>query len=222
MPAAHGYIGSTVSFSHYNRHLGDSGLAVSVQYLRSMPDDTGMFLIRSRKISGGIHQCQQRNIEAITESDEPCRFVRSIHIKNTGQDSGLISDNPDRLTSEPCKTYHHVSGIMLLYFKEIRCVHNATDDIFHAVGLSAVIGNYIVTKGLIRGNRFSGRRVLIRISREEGEQFLECVECLGFTFRIEMGISGDGGMGHCAPQFLLGYIFSQNRLNDLRPCNEHV
>ena len=50
-----------------------------------MPDDSQPLLVFPRQVAGDIGNGKQRNVEGVTEPDEPGDFVRSIDVKAAGK-----------------------------------------------------------------------------------------------------------------------------------------
>ena len=99
-----------------------------------MPDDPAIFLIRARQEAGDIYDIDQRDLERITETDEPGRFVRSIDIQAAGHDPGLVGDDPHGRTVQPCQAGDDVPGIHPMRFHIFSVVHDAPDHLVHVVG----------------------------------------------------------------------------------------
>ena len=115
MTRVHGDITATISLTQDNRNLGNRRFGISIQYLRTMADHTGMFLVDARQIARHIFQRDNRNIERIAETDKTCSFIGTV---------AIIHDTFDNVTNivrlfRICRNHifdvHYRSGFLRLY-----------------------------------------------------------------------------------------------------------
>jgi len=93
MLRAHHIVGTTIGFSCNEGDLGDSGFCISIKKLSAVFYDATKFLGSTRKESGHITQGDDRDLESITEPNEPCSFDTSIDVQTTSQDLGLVGNH---------------------------------------------------------------------------------------------------------------------------------
>src|SRR5688500_5245276 len=122
MFGSHDAIRAAVSLSRNDRDLGNRRLGKRKQQLCAVPHDPVMFLPDARQKARDILESNQRNIEAVAKTHESGGFYGGIDVQNTRKKSGLVGNDPDRISSQPGKTNHDVRREMLLYFEEISLI----------------------------------------------------------------------------------------------------
>src|SRR5688572_19674614 len=87
-----------------------------------MRDYSAVFLRNAWKKSGHVLKCNQRNIEAVAEPDEPSGFDRSTNIQNSREKHWLVCNDADRLATKSPEADAYVLRIQFLHFKEVSIV----------------------------------------------------------------------------------------------------
>ena len=141
MLRTHGDVSASVGLAEDHRHLGYGGLAVCVEHLCSMADNAPIFLGGSWQEARHIHQCQQRDIEAVTGTDEPGSFIGGIDIHASCLFAGLIRNHANAPAMESDQPGEHVFGKMGLVFQKCPAVGQRLDDGTHVIRSAGVIWN---------------------------------------------------------------------------------
>ena len=95
-----------------------------------------MLLPATGQETGHILERHQRN--------EASRFVRSIDIQHTGQESRLIRYYTNRLASQAGKADHHILGKMRHHLEKIMVINHRFDHILNVIGNVQIIGNHLL------------------------------------------------------------------------------
>ena len=93
MLGGHNIVGASVCLSCNEGDLGDSGFCVSIKQLSAVFYYATKFLGSTRQESGHITQGDDRDLESIAESNEPCSFDTGIDVQTTSQDLGLVGNH---------------------------------------------------------------------------------------------------------------------------------
>ena len=104
-----------------------------------MADDSAVFLGCSRQEGRDIHQCQDRQAEAVAEPDKTGHFVRCMIIQGTAHNRGLIRHEAYGFPVHTGKSDHHIPGKILLYLKKASFIRNPANDILHVIGTPGII-----------------------------------------------------------------------------------
>ena len=223
MTRVHGDITATISLTQDNRNLGNRRFGISIQYLRTMADHTGMFLVDARQIARHIFQRDNRNIERIAETDKTCSFIGTVAIQYTCQHHRLISNETDSFTTHAAKTDHNVGCPQLLYFQEVGIIHDTFDNVTNIVRLFRICRNHIFDvhyrSGFLRLYHFC---TFLVIPRDKTNQTFNLLETLLLALCVEMSITGCFRMDTCTTQVFHRNIFAQHGLDHIRTCNKHL
>ncbi len=141
MLAVHHAICAAICFPCYHSHLWNRRLAKSIKQLSAMSNDAPMFLVDTWQESGNILKNDQWDVEAIAEAHETCRLRTSVDIENTGKNHRLVSDNPDRVTSQACVPDHDVLSIAFLDLVKLTMIDDHPDRFFNIVWFIRAIWN---------------------------------------------------------------------------------
>jgi len=83
-----------------------------------MANDSAPFLLSSRQITRNVRDGQERDVEGVTATDEPRRFVRRIAIQTARHYLRLVGDDADRLAVDSGQTGNQVFGEIRLVFED--------------------------------------------------------------------------------------------------------
>ena len=100
-----------------------------------------MFLCASRQEARYVFESNDRNIEAVAETDKARSLVRSIDVEHTGQVSRLVGYDTYRTSAQASKSYHDVLGKVRHHFKEVVVVDYRFNDVLDVVRHVRVIRN---------------------------------------------------------------------------------
>lgn len=120
----HDIVCSTISLACDDGELGDSSLAVGIQKLGTMSNDTTVFLTSTRQEARNVNKRQQWDVECITEANEASSLHRGVNVEDTRGDKRLVSNHTDSLAIETRETNNYVLGVGRSQFKEAVFVRN--------------------------------------------------------------------------------------------------
>ena len=104
-----------------------------------MTNHSTPLLVGAGQVPRHVGNRQQRNVEAIAESDEPGCLIGGIHVKTAGEMHGLVGDDANGVAVQPPESNDHVLGKVRLNLKKIAVVHNRLDDLLHIVGRPGIV-----------------------------------------------------------------------------------
>ena len=99
-----------------------------------------MLLLDAGQEARHIDERDQRNVEAVAESDEARRLVRGVDVQHAGQHLGLLRDDPDASSLDAGESADDVPREMLMHLGERLGVDDSGDDATHVVGALRRIG----------------------------------------------------------------------------------
>ena len=118
MFAAHGDVGTTVCFTQNDIDLDRCRFGISVEQFCTMTDDSLVFLIFSRKESGNVSQCNDRNVVSVTVADKAGSLITGIAVQNAGHIIWLVGYDTYGDSFQTTKSNNDVFGKFFLYFYE--------------------------------------------------------------------------------------------------------
>jgi hypothetical protein len=71
-------------------------------------------LTRSRKETRHINKYNKWDVEAVTESNEPCSFIAGIDVKYPSKNLGIVSYYANGIPIKSCKSYYNILCPVLL------------------------------------------------------------------------------------------------------------
>src|SRR6185436_9619947 len=86
---AHHVVGATIGLTGNHRELGDGRLAKSVEELGAVLDDPAVLLGNTGKEAWDVLEGDERDVEAVAETDEPGAFERSTDVEHPREHRGL-------------------------------------------------------------------------------------------------------------------------------------
>ena len=225
MLAAHDDISPAVGLARDNRDLGHGGLGIGEDQLGAVADDPAVFLVDAGHESGDIHQSHDGDVEAIAEPDEAGRLGRGVDVQDSGQILRLVAHQTHRASVHPGKPHHHVGGEVLVDLQELFIVDDLVDDLPHVVGPVGVVGQQVAQVGLPAVRRVVGGfqgAVLQVVAGQKTQKVAHLVDAFLFSLVDKVGHAAAGGMGCRAAQFLVGHLFTGDRLDHLGAGDVHL
>src|SRR5712691_10788230 len=136
-----------------------------------MPNYPVVLLIYPRQEPRNIHQCQDRDVESITEPDEACSLDGGINVKGPGVDLGLVRNDPNRVSVESSESDDDILSPKRLYLKQFASINDPGYDVPDIVRLIRVVRQDIVELTLVpnRWFRFRSRRVFGVVGWDEAQ-----------------------------------------------------
>ncbi len=101
---AHDVVGPAIRLPGDDSELRHCGLAVGVQQLGPVLDDAAVLLGDAGQEAGDVFKGDERDVEGVTEPDEPGSLDRGVDVEDAGQHRGLVGDDPDRLRHPAVRT----------------------------------------------------------------------------------------------------------------------
>src|SRR5262249_45777876 len=91
----HYAVRAAISFSRNHSNLGHCRLGKCVEEFRAVFDDATVFLRNAGQKAGHVFERDERNIEAVAETNKARAFDRAVDIENSGQKSRLVGYDAD-------------------------------------------------------------------------------------------------------------------------------
>ena len=113
-----------------------------------MSNDSPVLLFGPWHESRHINQADERDIEVVAKPHKPGPLDRGIIIEYPGQDSRLVGNEPDGLSSQSAESDNEVARKCLVDFKKLLAVEDAVYQYLHIVRLVRVSGDQIVEGGV--------------------------------------------------------------------------
>ncbi len=190
-----------------------------------MFDDPAVFLMSSRQKTGHVFIDDERDVEGITEPNEPGPFDGSIDIETSGHDTGLIGHDADGHAVQPTITDHDVFRPVLVDFEEISVVHIGSNDAANVVGLIGIGWNdipqgFVLAHGIVLGGRPGW--IFHIVLGQKRHQFADHLETGTVVGCRKMGHAALGIVGHGAAEVFLADSFTGDRFDDFGTGDKHV
>src|SRR5215218_572600 len=119
---AHDVVGSAVSLSGYDGHLGHRRLGECIEELGPVADDPTPLLVRPRQKAGHVHEREKRDVERVAEPHETRPLDARVYVESTSEHHWLVPDDAHRVAVQPRKAHHQVLRPALLYLVELPVV----------------------------------------------------------------------------------------------------
>ena len=222
---AHNNVRTTVRLTQGNGNLGHSSLAVSVEQLSTVQDNSVVLLTCTRQESWNVNQRYDRNIEGVAETNETCTLTAGVNVEHTCVASRLVGYDTYALTVEASETYDDVLSELRLYLEELAIIGNSSDNLVHIVCLVGVLRDNLVQSVLHTVDRIGARlrRSCLHVVRwDVAQQSLNHLQTLFLGLSCEVGYTRLGSVNRCTTQVLLVDILAGNGLYNLWTCEEHV
>ncbi len=177
----HHAVSAPVSLARDNGDLRHSRLCKRVDELGAVRNDTAVFLRHTRHKARHIFKRYQRNVEAITESNETRALNRRVDIQHTRKKRGLISDNPDRTPTQPREPDTDVRRKHLLHFEEVTIIDDRVDHFANVVRLIRSLGNQVVEfrlNAIMAVAHFNTWRIFKIVRRNKRKEFTHDPQCM--------------------------------------------
>ena len=142
-----------------------------------MADDATVLLIAAGQECRNVHQRNQRDVEAIAETDEARPFVGGVDFKCPCRHLALVGNNADGFTGKSGKADHQVLRIVTLHFKKAVFVHKGVNHFMHVIGKFCVTGDNLGKRGgAIRFPALDDHRVLGVVLGQIAQQLAHAVQ----------------------------------------------
>ena len=211
----------TVTFGH-------GRLGVRVDELRAAADDALPLLAGAGQEPGNVHKGQNGDVERVAGAHEPGRLLRRRDVEATGEVQRLVGHDPDRPALDPAEADHDVLRVERVHLEELAVVEHVLDDPVHVVGLVGRVGDERVEfevgvghpTGRPARRRPTGSSRLFEGRYDSSARTYSMASVLigGEVVRVAaLGVVGAG-----AAELLEADVLAGDRLDDVRPGDEHV
>ena len=228
----HHAVGAAVGLAGDHGDLGDGGLAVGVEQLRSAPDDAVEFLLGAGQEAGNVDEHDDRDVEAVAGPNESGGLLRGVDVQAAGELGGLVGDNADRPTIDAAESDDDVLRVTGLHLEEFVIVEDPGDDLVHVIRLvrrvrdqgvefEVLLGEVVLDRTRMR-RRGMAWRLGVVVGRQVAEQFAHIIE--GVLLAGGDVVRGTG-LGHvclCAAEFFHGDVLTGDGLDDVGSGDEHL
>ena len=216
---------TTIALAEVYSHLRHSSFAISVEQLRTVGDDSVVFLTRAGQETGHVYQADDGDVEGVAETYEACTLAASIHIEHTSVNLRLVGYDTHALTVETSETDDDVLCKIALHFEELTIVHHCANHFIHVVCHVGVVGDDFVEECFfaVDGVRaFHARSALAVVLGEEREQTADETCEFFFSLCTEMCYTALLGVHTRTAKFFLCHLFARHRFHHFRTSEEHV
>ncbi|ENN89690.1 hypothetical protein RHSP_69692 [Rhizobium freirei PRF 81] len=221
----HHVIGATIGLARDQRHHRHRGLGIGKQQLGAMLDHAAIFLRRAGQETGHVDQGQDRNVEGVAETNEPCGFARGVDVETAGQHHRLIGDDANRLPLHAHEAGDDVAREGCLQLEEFALIGKGVDQLLHVIRLVGAVGNERV-EPIFQPRRVvvesPDRRLLAIVQRQEVEEQPDMLQRLDIILEGAVGNRGFRGVGACAAELFGRDDLVRYRLHYVRAGDEHV
>src|SRR3990172_3823949 len=221
----HDDIRPSVGLAGDHRQARDRRLAEGIEQFGAVADDPTVFLSHPGEKTRNIDEDHERDVEGITEANEPGSLLGRVDIECPGQLRGLVAYHSDRVPVEPGEANHDVPGPVLVDLIEVALVHNVLDESDHVVGLVGRVGDdrievVVHTVGHVDGSKVGCyfHVVLGQVRHQIPDFFEGRAPVVG----DEMGYPGRSGVGQRTAQLLEGHVFTGDCLDHVGARYEQV
>ena len=182
-----------------------------------------MFLVGARHEGRNINECDQRNVEAVAETNEACALVGCIDLERTGDAVALVCYDTDGLAFDPCESDNDVLGKVCRYFHEAVIVDKSRDHIADIVGCFRV-GRYDLRDRSACIYRCTGNLIGIAfvVIRQISDQTTYAVQALKVVRIYEVCYAACRSVYACAAELACCDLFTCDRLNNGRSGDIHL
>src|SRR5699024_8294492 len=98
-----------------------------------MSNDTAMFLLYAWKESSDIFKCNDRDVEAITETNKALCFFARIDVETAVKIFRLVAHKSNRLFINASETNHNIFSHVFMYFITTVFIHDLIDHLFNII-----------------------------------------------------------------------------------------
>ncbi len=147
-----------------------------------MLDDAAVLLGHSRQETGHVYKGDERDVEAVTEADEPGRLDGSADVQHSRKHGWLVGDHAHRLPAQPGKADDDVAGVVRLHLEKRTVVHDPLDHLPHVVWAGRAVGydvEQLLVPAVIGIGGMARRRLVKIVAGHVRHQFADGREAFG-------------------------------------------
>ena len=109
-----------------------------------MVDHAIVFLTCAWKETRNINECQDRDIEGVTETYKTSSLARCVRVEAACHNLWLVGNNAHTLSIHAGKTHNDVLGPVGMNLEELTVIDNGSNSIIHVVGLIGTLRDELV------------------------------------------------------------------------------
>ena len=222
---AHSDVGAAVSFTQNHGDLRNCSFAVCEQHLSAVTNYASIFLLFARQEARNVDNVQNRNVEAVAETNEASCFIGCVVVKAACHECWLVSNDTNSLSVHTSEAGDDVLCEFLSYIVVFAIINNGFQYIIHIVRCIGAFRHNGVQSWISSGRIVSGfydRSVFHVVAREEAEQVTNLFNAVFVVFSCELSYAGCTVMGHSAAESFSGDLFAGDGFNDSRAGQEHL
>src|SRR5580704_8772615 len=135
-PGIHHDVGAAVSLAQDDLDPWNGRVTVRVEQPRAVPDNAVMLLPHAREESRHVDERDERDVERVTELNEPGRLLRRVYVKNARADQWLARHDSRGPAAEAAEGAHDATCPFGVQFQDLMAIGDLSDHGAHVVGLS--------------------------------------------------------------------------------------
>mmetsp|Transcript_21305 Transcript_21305/g.46439 ORF Transcript_21305/g.46439 Transcript_21305/m.46439 type:complete len:294 (-) Transcript_21305:880-1761(-) len=221
----HDVVRAAVRLARDNRHLGYGRFGVRKEKLRAMSDDATVLLRPPWKEARHVDEGKDWDVEAVAETHKTRRLNRGVDVEAARELLWLVGHDTDGAPFHASEASKNVRGKSGGHLEQVAIVENAAHEVAHIVrhvgvlwdhGLQRLVRTVARVLGVARRRRFTVARW------QEAHETAHLHERLQVIQRREVRHARSARVRARAAEHLGRHLLVRNRLDNLRPCHEHV
>ena len=216
---------TTIALTQCDSNLWHGSLAVSVEQLCTVEDDSVVLLTCTWQESWYVYERYDRNIEGIAETNEAGCLAASVYIEYTCVSCWLVGYDTNALTIEAGETCNDVLGELRLNFEELSVIGYSTNHLIHIVCLVWIVWDNLVQSIVHAVDRVCALyawSLFCIVARDVREQAFDHLDSLFLSLSSEVGYTTLGCVNRCTTEVLCIDVLTSYGLDNLRTSQEHI
>ena len=216
---------TTIALTQCDSNLWHGSLAVSVEQLCTVEDDSVVLLTCTWQESWYVNERYDRNIECVAETNEAGCLAASVYIEYTCVSCWLVGYDTNALTIEAGETSDDVLGELRLNLEELSVIGYSTNHLIHIVCLVRIVWDNLVQSIVHAVDRVCALyawSLFCIVARDVREQALDHLDSLFLCLCCEVGYTTLGCVNRCTTEVLCIDVLTSYGLDNLRTSQEHV
>ena len=216
---------TTIALTQCDSDLWHGSLAVSVEQLCTVEDDSVVLLTCTWQESWYVNERYDRNIEGIAETDEAGCLAASVYIEYTCVSCWLVGYDTYALTIEAGETCDDVLGELRLNLEELSVISYSANHLIHIVCLVRILRDNLVQSIVHTVDRVCALyawSLFCIVAWDVREQALDHLDSLFLCLGSEVGNTTLGCVNRCTTEVLCIDVLTSYGLDNLRTGQEHI
>ena len=223
--AVHHDVGTSVCLAGDEGDLRHGSLSIGIEQLGTMTNDAAVLLIDAWHEAGDILDGDDRDVEAVAETNETCALLRGIDIQSASEDLRLIGQEADGATCHAAEADDEVLGEVWSDLEEILMVADRLDDVLDVVWDVRIGWHYALELVTLAGQLVGGgvdRGILHVVAWEEADELTDGHEALLVRVAHKLADTRLGAVDIGTAEGLLVALLLGDLLHYVRTGDEHL